>query len=364
MQHKDKELNYLTRSLLHHPSPYIIYELDGSIAWANMASKYIFNLSDLDEVSIRKIDDEIKNNFGDLESIALYYDTPIEITLRKINFFMRTRVHMIPVSDDTGIMLIELLCSSRDGLNALKETIECIENNRIELAYQKQYDLNTNKITGVEALLRMQDGKGGYFANDKVIPLIEGEKLFSLIVLESLNQVKDFFKQKDAKGLSDVTLYLNVSAHTIMHEEFCKIFSKFVDENNIKPNEFGLEVTETAELEDMHKAGESLARLKEKGIKIALDDFGAGYASLKYIKDLPIDVVKLDRHFTSNISDSSTARLVQFVADVCSELDLEMIGEGIETEVEKEKMINLGCKVGQGFLMHKPSFLDDIEIEN
>ena len=173
MQHKDKELNYLTRSLLHHPSPYIIYELDGSIAWANMASKYIFNLSDLHEVSIRKIDDEIKNNFGDLESIALYYDTPIEITLRKINFFMRTRVHMIPVSDDTGIMLIELLCSSRDGLNALKETIECIENNRIELAYQKQYDLNTNKITGVEALLRMQDGKGGYFANDKVIPLKE-----------------------------------------------------------------------------------------------------------------------------------------------------------------------------------------------
>ena len=218
IQHKDKELDYLTRSLLHHPSPYIIYELDGSIAWANMAAIYIFELDQLNDISIKKIDDEIKNNFGDLESIALYYETPIEITLRKINFFMRTRVHMIPVSDDTGIMLIELLCSSRDGLNALKETIECIENNRIELAYQKQYDLKTNKITGVEALLRMQDGKGGYFANDKVIPLIEGEKLFSLIVLESLNQVKDFFKQKDAKGLSDVTLYLNVSAHTIMHE--------------------------------------------------------------------------------------------------------------------------------------------------
>ena len=85
---------------------------------------------------------------------------------------------MIPMTDDTGIMLIELLCSSRDGLNALRETIQCIENNRIELAYQKQYNLNTNKVTGVEALLRMQDGEGGYFANDRVIPLIEGEKLF------------------------------------------------------------------------------------------------------------------------------------------------------------------------------------------
>ena len=73
IQHKDKELDYLTRSLLHHPSPYIIYELDGSIAWANMAAIYIFELDQLNEISIKKIDDEIKNNFGDLDSIALRY---------------------------------------------------------------------------------------------------------------------------------------------------------------------------------------------------------------------------------------------------------------------------------------------------
>ena len=123
---------------------------------------------------------------------------------------------MIPVTNESGIMLIELLCQSRDGLDALKETIECIENDRVELAYQKQYDLVTGEITGVEALLRLQDGKGGHFPNDKVIPLIEGEKLFSLIVLESLNQIKKFFDVKDELGLSDTTVYLNVSAHTIM----------------------------------------------------------------------------------------------------------------------------------------------------
>ena len=101
---KDQELNYLTKSLLHHPSPYIIYELDGSIAWANIAANYIFNLQSLDELSVVKIDDQVKNNFGDLDSIALYYDTPIEISLRNINFFMRTRVHMIPVDISSGIM--------------------------------------------------------------------------------------------------------------------------------------------------------------------------------------------------------------------------------------------------------------------
>ena len=147
-------------------------------------------------------------------------------------------------------------------------------------------------------------------------------------------------------------------------QEFCKIFSRFVEENGIKENEFGLEITETAELEDTKKAGESLERLKKRGIKIALDDFGAGYASLKYIRDLPIDVVKLDRHFTSNISDPSTSRLIKFVSDVCAELNLEMIGEGIETEKEKNMMIELGCLTGQGFLMHMPSFIEDIKKEN
>ena len=117
-----------------------------------------------------------------------------------------------------------------------------------------------------------------------------------------------------------------------MHPDFCSIFTDFVDKHQLSPNKFGLEVTETAELSDISIASKSLSLLKDKGIKIALDDFGAGYASLKYVRDLPIDVVKLDKHFTFNVSDSSTARLISFVSEVCEDLDLEMIGEGIETE--------------------------------
>ena len=106
----------------------------------------------MDELSVVRIDEKITNNFGDLDSIALYYDTPIEISLREINFFMRTRVHMIPVDISNGIMFIELLCSSRSGLDALRQTIDCIEHQRIELAYQKQVNLETNEVTGIEAL--------------------------------------------------------------------------------------------------------------------------------------------------------------------------------------------------------------------
>ena len=164
------------------------------------------------------------------------------------------------------------------------------------------------------------------------------------------------------KGLDTyATVYLNVSAHTIMHPEFCSIFTDFVEKHKLKPNQFGLEVTETAELADINVASDSLNILKKKGIKIALDDFGAGYASLKYVRDLPIDVVKLDKHFTFNVSDPSTARLISFVSEVCEDLQLEMIGEGIETEEDKNMMIDLGCKIGQGYLMHRPNFLDSFK---
>ena len=94
-----------------------------------------------------------------------------------------------------------------------------------------------------------------------------------------------------------------------------------------------------------------------------MDDFGAGYASLKYIRDLPIDVVKLDKDFTFNVSDPSTARLISFVSEVCNDLDLEMIGEGIETEEDRNLMLDLGCKIGQGYLMHRPDFLDSFKVK-
>jgi EAL domain-containing protein (putative c-di-GMP-specific phosphodiesterase class I) len=168
---------------------------------------------------------------------------------------------------------------------------------------------------------------------------------------------------KDELGFADATLYLNVSAHTIMHPDFCSIFTDFVDKHQLSPNKFGLEVTETAELSDITIASKSLSLLKDKGIKIALDDFGAGYASLKYVRDLPIDVVKLDKHFTFNVSDPSTARLISFVSEVCEDLNLEMIGEGIETEEDKQMMLDLGCKIGQGYLMHRPDFLDSFKVK-
>ena len=355
-----EKLQYLFRSLKHHPSPYLIYELDGSIRWANLAAKYIFRIEDLNDLTVL-VPRESLESLESKDGIAQAYDTPIEVSLRQIKFLMRTRVHRIPFEGSEDFLLIEILCSSREGLEALQMTISCIEFDRIDLAYQKQIDLKSNKVTGVEALLRMRDEKGEIIPNDVLIPQIEGESLFSLVVMSSLEKLKEYFKKKDEIGLSDATVYLNVSAHTVMHPEFCNIFTNFVESLNLKPNEFGLEVTETAELGDTKTASDSLKKLKQKGIKIALDDFGAGYSSLRYLKDLPVDVVKLDKMFTGDIQDPVTGKLTSFVVEVCNTLSMEMIGEGIETEEQKQAMIEIGCQIGQGFLMHKPEFLTSLK---
>jgi EAL domain-containing protein (putative c-di-GMP-specific phosphodiesterase class I) len=355
-----EKLQYLFRSLKHHPSPYLIYELDGSIRWANLAAKYIFRIEDLNDLSVL-VPRESLESLESKDGIAQAYDSPIEVSLRQIKFLMRTRVHRIPFEGSEDFLLIEILCSSREGLEALQMTISCIEFDRIDLAYQKQIDLKSNKVTGVEALLRMRDEEGEIIPNDVLIPQIEGESLFSLVVMSSLEKLKEYFKKKDEIGLSDATVYLNVSAHTVMHPEFCNIFTNFVESLNLKPNEFGLEVTETAELGDTKTASDSLKKLKQKGIKIALDDFGAGYSSLRYLKDLPVDVVKLDKMFTGDIQDPVTGKLTSFVVEVCNTLSMEMIGEGIETEEQKQALMEIGCQIGQGFLMHKPEFLTSLK---
>ena len=148
---KNEHLDYLFRSLKHHPSPYIICDLDGSIRWINLAAEYIFRTEDISEIGIKKIN--LGENEISKDLIAQSYSTPVEVSLREIEFFMKTRVHLIPSESSKDFMLVEVLCHSRLGLEALRQTISCIEYDRIDLAYQKQYDLKTGAITGVELSL-------------------------------------------------------------------------------------------------------------------------------------------------------------------------------------------------------------------
>ena len=193
MNTTDQQITYLYKSLKHHPSPFIICGLNGDIKWTNLACDFIFRLKNKIDLNIKDIHSYTKNKLNAADEIANSYNTSIEVTLREINFFIRTRIHEIPGNESNDFLLIEILSPSRKGLEALQKTIACIEFDRIELAYQKQVDLRTNKITGIEALLRMRDENNEFISNDQIIPQIEGESLFSLVVMASIVKLKEMF---------------------------------------------------------------------------------------------------------------------------------------------------------------------------
>ncbi|MDC3144762.1 EAL domain-containing protein [SAR86 cluster bacterium] len=357
---QDQEF-YLTESLKQHPSAFIIFDKDLRIKWMNNSSKYIFTCDDEKDLKIRGVFSLGESKKLEEVKIASSFESNIEIQLRNITFFLRSRVHEVPLEDNSSFFLLEVITNSKESLEAMKGTIACIEHDRIDLAYQKQIDLKTGNLVGLEALLRMRDEDGNIIPNDKFIPLIEGESLFSLVVMASLEKLKEAFELKNEFDMKGVTTYLNVSAHTAMQDNFTNIFIDFVKALDLEPGELGLEITETAELADVKKAGESFQKLKDVGIPLAIDDFGAGYSSLSYLRDLPVDSVKLDKVFAQTISEKTTAELIKFVVSVCETLSLNMLGEGIETDDQKEKFIKIGCPNGQGYLMHRPEFIEDLK---
>ena len=352
---EDQQAKYLIKSLQHHPSPYLILSKNTGIEWMNKSSQYVFDTSNIEDINITPFVSH--GTAKKIEAIGSSFQSDLELSLRKIKFLLRSRVHEIPLDKEESFFLVEVLAQSEAALDALKNTIACLENDRIDMAYQKQYDLKTGDLVSVETLLRLKDEAGNIIPNDELIPLIEGESLFSLVVLASMQKLKEIFVFKKEKNL-DFTVFLNISAYTAMQENFCNLILDFVSENDLNPGDLGLEITETAELEDRIRAAEYFEKLQKHGIPLALDDFGAGYSSLSYLRDLPITLVKLDKNFSQTVSREDTQELVKFVVTICKNMDLGMLAEGIETKEEEETFIKLGCQKGQGYFHHRPQFLE------
>ena len=227
MKIKQGQEFYLTESLQQHPSAFIIFDKDLKINWMNNSSKYIFTCEDSKDLLIKGVFSLEESKKLEEANIASSFESNIEIQLRKITFFLRSRVHEVPLEDGSSFFLLEVITNSKESLEAMKGTITCIEYDRIDLAYQKQINLKTGKLVGLEALLRLKDEDGNIIPNDKFIPLIEGESLFSLIVMSSLQKLKKAFELKKEFDMDGVTIYLNVSAHTAMQDNFTKIFVIF-----------------------------------------------------------------------------------------------------------------------------------------
>ncbi len=247
-----------------------------------------------------------------------------------------------------------------EAVQMLGELRRAVEQGELSLLYQPQFDLRTGQIVGAEALVRWLHPQRGVISPDEFLPLVRGHQLMAPITEFVLNQALDDAKRWSAAGL-DLPVAINLSATAVAIPDLPGRIEKALEARGLAASTLVIEITEDLFLEDSASARRILLSLRESGVSIAIDDFGSGYSALWYLRDLPVDKVKLDRSFVAPIaSDPKAAAVTRAVIDLAHVLLLTTVAEGVEDENTAQLLRLYGCDVVQGYLYSPPVTAEEI----
>jgi len=245
-------------------------------------------------------------------------------------------------------------------VKAEEQLKNALVNDELFMTYQPKFDLRTRKIVGVEALVRWQNPELGLVPPNIFIPLAEDTNQIIPISEWVFEQsCKDLRAWIDA-GFQDAKLALNVSPIQLIDKNFFKNAHEILNELNLKPYQLELELRETAIMEKNKLVYDSLKEVNGVGLVISIDDFGTGYFMLSYLKDLPIDSLKIDMEFIKQVDKSrADALIVRSIIGLAKNFNLSVIAEGIEKEEQLKFLVENGCPYGQGYYFSMPLTNDD-----
>ncbi len=237
-----------------------------------------------------------------------------------------------------------------------RDLVSALDSGELELHFQPQFSLDTGKLLGAESLLRWQHPSRGFVPPDLFITIAEEAGLINRIGLwvveEMLRQAVTWKGEKEFNGL---IFSANVSARQLDEPGFVGAIEELFQRYNYPPECVELEVTETAVMEDIHRSITTLSELKALGLHLAIDDFGTGYSSLNYLKRLPIDRLKIDRSFISDIPhDKNDETITRAIINLAQTLNLGVIAEGVETDEQANFLRQAHCHEAQGYLYSRP----------
>ena len=234
------------------------------------------------------------------------------------------------------------------------------ESNELVLDFQPVEDLKTGCICGVEALVRWTHPELGRIMPSEFIGVAEDSGLIDALgdwVIESASRkVLELHKRGHMLWCA-----VNCSAGQLLNPEFPAKAKNAVRNAGLDPKWMEFEVTESAAIDDMARTVEALNKLKAEGSQIAMDDFGTGYASLNYLRQLPVDILKIDKSFVMDLlEDQNSHMIVKAVIDLAHALGLIVHAEGIETAEQRESLIQMGCDRLQGYWFSRPMDLQTL----
>ena len=237
-----------------------------------------------------------------------------------------------------------------------------IEQGELQLFYQPKVSLLMRTLLGVEALVRWRHPVRGLVQPMEFIPHAESSGLIVPLgdwVLEEACRQSAVWR---AQGLAAIKIAVNISASQMLRDDFVDRFAAMTRKYGIHPSNLEVELTESVIMADAPASARALAELRRIGVTIAMDDFGTGYSSLAYLRQLPIDVLKIDRSFVTNADqDESAAEIVKMIIGLAETLKLEVVAEGVETERQAAFLKACGCRAAQGYMYAKPQPAADFE---
>jgi diguanylate cyclase (GGDEF)-like protein len=243
---------------------------------------------------------------------------------------------------------------SRRRLALAGELRRAINEHEIVLTYQPKAHIASGAVTGVEALARWQHPVEGVISPSEFIPIAEQTNLLHALTERILDQALEQLRDWRARGF-ELTMAVNLSMRNLLDATLADQIAERLRRYSIKPSKLELELTEGMLMSDPRRAKEILLRLKEVGVGLSVDDFGTGYSSLAYLKDLPVDTIKIDRSFVIDMeTEPRNAAIVRSTVDLGRNLGLEVVAEGVETQTAYDELARLGCDYAQGYLLARP----------
>jgi diguanylate cyclase (GGDEF)-like protein len=231
--------------------------------------------------------------------------------------------------------------------------------NQFEVYYQPKINIHTKQCTGAEALVRWNHPENGFISPEDFVSVTEETGM--IIELGEWILRSACFKMRDLQnmGYTGLTVAVNISAVQFTDGNLLPMVTKALKDTQIDPEMLELEITESAVMHDPAEVIRSLHQLSQHGMKLAIDDFGTGYSSLAYLKKFPVDTLKIDKAFITDLSsDNDDVAIVEAVLGLGKHFNMKVVAEGIEDEAQLDFLKSQGCDIAQGYFISKPLSAD------
>lgn len=249
----------------------------------------------------------------------------------------------------------QMSASSHSRLRTATELRRAIERNELRLHYQPIVQMSSGAMVGVEALVRWQHAERGLLHPAEFIDIAESTGLVVELGGWVLERAAQQLAQWQAAGVDNLYVAVNVSARQIKRSALLRQVEQVLQASGADAKRLEIEITEHTLVEDVNANVQTLTALRDKGMRIAVDDFGTGLSSLAYLRRLPIDKFKIDRSFVRELPQAGgDVAIVTAIISMAHALGLRVVAEGVETEAQRELLARLGCDFAQGYLFSEP----------